>query len=282
MAVERIDTPVAHLPPHDLEAEQSVLGAMLVNPNAITAVAETLSADDFYRDSHRLIYHAALTLFDKGEEVDVVTLSAQLEREGVLERAGGRKLVHTLAELVPAGCLDQNPIQAAECLADDDRWCYAPLAFGYTNYSRTRFRRRRLAYVDMPKGPGGIAGSCLGGAGIAVSAFSPAREAALDHAFWLASAATQRGIYYTSGGQPANLAAWDDAALNDDCLGFFRNTRRTLDEAWLRPRFDGWLDVQDAVGTVVNRALRGEINDDACLRLSDDAVARSRDVEGRR
>lgn len=210
---------------------------------------------------------------------------AAIATYGFVEREVGLAILdqlHRLAELVPAGCLDQNPIQAAECLADDDRWCYAPLAFGYTNYSRTRFRRRRLAYVDMPKGPGGIAGSCLGGAGIAVSAFSPAREAALDHAFWLASAATQRGIYYTSGGQPANLAAWDDAALNDDCLGFFRNTRRTLDEAWLRPRFDGWLDVQDAVGTLVNRALRGEINDDACLRLSDDAVARSRDVEGRR
>jgi len=102
MAVERIETPVTHLPPHDLEAEQSVLGAMLVNPNAITAVAETLAADDFYRDTHRLIYRAVLTLYDRGEEVDVVTLSAQLDREGVLERAGGRDFVHTLAEFVPA------------------------------------------------------------------------------------------------------------------------------------------------------------------------------------
>ena len=102
MAVERLETATSHLPPHDLEAEQSVLGAMLVNPNAITAVAESLSADDFYRDTHRLIYRAVLTLYDRGEEVDVVTLSAQLEREGVLERAGGREFVHTLAEFVPA------------------------------------------------------------------------------------------------------------------------------------------------------------------------------------
>jgi len=102
MAVERIETSVNHLPPHDLEAEQSVLGAMLVNPNAITAVAESLAADDFYRDTHRLIYRAVLTLYDKGEEVDVVTLSAQLDRDGVLERAGGRDFVHTLAEFVPA------------------------------------------------------------------------------------------------------------------------------------------------------------------------------------
>jgi replicative DNA helicase len=103
MAVERIEPPASpHLPPHNLEAEQSVLGAMLVNPNAITAVAESLTADDFYRDTHRLIYRAALTLFERSEEVDVVTLSAQLEREGMLERAGGREFVHTLAEFVPA------------------------------------------------------------------------------------------------------------------------------------------------------------------------------------
>ncbi len=90
------------LPPHDLEAEQSVLGAMLVNPNAIAAVAELLTADDFYRDTHRLIYRAVVTLYDRGQEVDVVTLSAQLERDSVLDRAGGREFVHTLAEFVPA------------------------------------------------------------------------------------------------------------------------------------------------------------------------------------
>ncbi len=103
MAVERIEPPASpHLPPHNLEAEQSVLGAMLVNPNAITAVAEVVTADDFYRDTHRLIYRAVLTLFNRSEEVDVVTLSAQLERDGMLERAGGREFVHTLAEFVPA------------------------------------------------------------------------------------------------------------------------------------------------------------------------------------
>jgi replicative DNA helicase len=102
VAAERGETPATHLPPHDLDAEQSVLGAMLVNPNAITAVAESLSADDFYRDTHRSIFKAALTLYDRGEEVDVVTLSAQLERDAMLERAGGREFIHTLAEFVPA------------------------------------------------------------------------------------------------------------------------------------------------------------------------------------
>ncbi len=75
---------------------------MLVNPNAIAAVAELLSADDFYRDSHRLVFRAVIALYDRGQEVDIVTLSAQLERDGVLERAGGREFIHTLAEFVPA------------------------------------------------------------------------------------------------------------------------------------------------------------------------------------
>ena len=104
MAQQRTETQaqIPRLPPHDLEAEQSVLGAMLINPSAIPAVAEVLEPDDFYRDSHRLVYKAALTLFERDEEVDVVTLSAQLEREGLLERVGGREFVHALADLVPA------------------------------------------------------------------------------------------------------------------------------------------------------------------------------------
>jgi multiple sugar transport system substrate-binding protein len=184
--------------------------------------------------------------------------------------------MHRLAELVDPACLDENPIQAAERLATDDRWCYAPLAFGYTNYSRAGFRRHRLAYVDMPAGPRGVAGSCLGGAGIAVSAFTPAPQlrAAVDHAFWLASGDVQRGVYYASGGQPANVAAWEDEALDADSLGFFRGTRRTLEGAWMRPRFDGWLQIQDEVGALINQALRGELGDSACLQAADRVVVR--------
>jgi replicative DNA helicase len=102
VAVDQSPSFAAHLQPHDLEAEQSVLGAMLVNPNAIAAVTEILSAEDFYRDTHRLIYRAVLALYDRGEEVDVVTLNAQLERSEHLERVGGREFIHTLAEFVPA------------------------------------------------------------------------------------------------------------------------------------------------------------------------------------
>ena len=115
MAVQPIEPAMNRLPPHNQEAEQSVLGAMLVNPNAILAVLEVLVAEDFYRDSHRLIFRAMAELNKRAQEVDVITLAAQLEREGTLERAGGREFVHTLAEFVPAAA---NALHYAEIVRE--------------------------------------------------------------------------------------------------------------------------------------------------------------------
>src|SRR5256885_10382661 len=102
-------TPVAQLaeaapiaPPQNLEAEESVLGAMLLSPGAIGAVSEVLDASDFYRESHAKIYRAALSLYAKGEPVDAITLVDALEERGDLEDVGSRVRVHELAALVPA------------------------------------------------------------------------------------------------------------------------------------------------------------------------------------
>ncbi|HEX9599728.1 MAG TPA: replicative DNA helicase, partial [Gaiellaceae bacterium] len=102
-------TPVAQLaeaapiaPPQNLEAEESVLGAMLLSPGAIGAVSEVLDASDFYRESHAKIYRAGLALYAKGEPVDAITLVDELEERGELEAVGGRVRMHELAALVPA------------------------------------------------------------------------------------------------------------------------------------------------------------------------------------
>src|SRR6266852_6172101 len=102
-------TPVAQLaeaapiaPPQNLEAEESVLGAMLLSPGAIGAVSEVLDASDFYRESHAKIYRAAVGLYAKGEPVDAITLVDELEERGELEDVGGRVRLHELAALVPA------------------------------------------------------------------------------------------------------------------------------------------------------------------------------------
>jgi replicative DNA helicase len=102
-------TPVAQLaeaapiaPPQNLEAEESVLGAMLLSPGAIGAVSEVLDASDFYRESHAKIYRAGLALYAKGEPVDAITLVDELEERAELEAVGGRVRMHELAALVPA------------------------------------------------------------------------------------------------------------------------------------------------------------------------------------
>src|SRR5256885_6101993 len=92
----------APVPPQNLEAEESVLGSMMISPGAIGAVSEIVDASDFYRESHAKVYRAAIALYAKGEPVDAITLTDMLEERGELEDVGGRVRLHELAALVPA------------------------------------------------------------------------------------------------------------------------------------------------------------------------------------
>jgi multiple sugar transport system substrate-binding protein len=187
-------------------------------------------------------------------------------------------LMHELAALVPSGNLSWNPIQAADALsgdsADGDRFAYVPLLFGYTNYSRKGFRPHRLKYVDIPAGRVGVGGSLLGGAGIAISATTPHPDEALAHAFWLASAEVQAGVYYDGGGQPGNSVAWESDRTNADSLDFFRGTRATLDGAFLRPRHANYIELQDLLSPLVTRALAGDLSDRELIRQLNDNTER--------
>ena len=88
-------------PPQAIEAEQSVLGAMMLSKDAIADVVELIRPGDFYRPAHQLIYDAVLDLYGRGEPADAVTVSAELTRSGQLVRAGGAPYLHTLISLVP-------------------------------------------------------------------------------------------------------------------------------------------------------------------------------------
>jgi replicative DNA helicase len=102
MAQAATTTQTAPVPPQNLDAEESVLGAMMLSPGAIGAVSEVLSPSDFYRESHAKIYRAALQLYGRGDPVDAITLVDELEQRGQLEEVGGRVRIHELAALVPA------------------------------------------------------------------------------------------------------------------------------------------------------------------------------------
>ena len=94
--------PFAEVPPQNLEAEEAVLGAMLLSETAIGSVTEILDAADFYRGSHGTIYRTCLALWSKGEPVDAITLANELEERGELEQVGGASRVAELAALVSA------------------------------------------------------------------------------------------------------------------------------------------------------------------------------------
>ena len=88
-------------PPHDILAEQSVLGGMLLSKDAITEVVEIVRSSDFYRPAHQTVYDAVVDLFSRGEPVDAISVNAELTKRGEIARVGGAPYLHTLTEAIP-------------------------------------------------------------------------------------------------------------------------------------------------------------------------------------
>ena len=89
------------IPPHDLDAEMSIIGSILLDPLSIAKVLQFLHPEDFYRENNGQIYRAALDLFAAGEPIDNVTLAAQLQTMGLLDRVGGRAQLASMQSAVP-------------------------------------------------------------------------------------------------------------------------------------------------------------------------------------
>ena len=89
------------VPPHDIEAEQAVIGSMLTDMEAVTSSIETLKPEDFYREDNKLIYSAMLNLYNRAEPIDLITVKAELESMGKFEQVGGLEYLAELPEKVP-------------------------------------------------------------------------------------------------------------------------------------------------------------------------------------
>ncbi|MFZ5364369.1 MAG: replicative DNA helicase [Patescibacteria group bacterium] len=87
--------------PQNIEAEQSLLGSLLIDKDSIIRVADIVQPEDFYKESHAVIYEAILDLFGRHEPIDILSLTAKLEERGKLEMVGGRSYLMTLANSVP-------------------------------------------------------------------------------------------------------------------------------------------------------------------------------------
>ncbi|MEK7105518.1 MAG: replicative DNA helicase [Patescibacteria group bacterium] len=88
------------IPPHNLEAEQSLLGSLLVDPEAIIKIADMVRAEDFYKDAHKLIFEIIVELFERHEPIDLLTVSNRLDERGKLQEIGGRSAIAELANSV--------------------------------------------------------------------------------------------------------------------------------------------------------------------------------------
>ena len=89
------------VPPHDIEAEQAVIGSMLTDTDAVTSAIEVLKAEDFYREDNKEIYEAILNLYNRSEPIDIITVKAELESMGKFEQVGGLEYLAELPDKVP-------------------------------------------------------------------------------------------------------------------------------------------------------------------------------------
>jgi len=99
--MKQLETALDRLPPQNIEAEQSVLGAILLENEILASAVEMLAPEDFYKDSHKKIFLAMLDLYKKNEPIDLITLTEQLSRKEQIEEIGGASYLSHIVNLVP-------------------------------------------------------------------------------------------------------------------------------------------------------------------------------------
>jgi replicative DNA helicase len=99
--MKQLETALDRLPPQNIEAEQSVLGSILLENEAIASVIEVLTPDDFYRNSHKKIFLAMRDLYEKNEPIDLITLTDQIKRKDQLEEIGGASYLSSIVSQIP-------------------------------------------------------------------------------------------------------------------------------------------------------------------------------------
>lgn len=168
-------------------------------------------------------------------------------------------LLKRLAKNMPKEIYKWNPIAIAEELTRGDRFAYCAFAYSYGNYCRPHFTATPLRYGNLVSLDDGTPlRSIVGGTGLAITKRCQSLEAAVDFATYCASAAIQSGIYTYSGGQPARREAWQDSALDTFNGNFFSGCIASHEAALLRPRYDGYVPLQEEAGVPLQEYLRGD------------------------
>jgi len=203
-----------------------------------------------------------------------MSLAAHLTGGKLLDEAGvngeaAEEALNLLKRLVPhvhGMSLASDPIQMLDRMGETDELVYIPLIYGYVNYSIEGFRKNLVMFTDIPVLREEPSGSVIGGVGLAISAKCKAVPEAVEYAMYVASGDCQKELYFESGGQPGHRQAWLDENVNRISHGFFRNTLKTLDLSYVRPRYPGYLDIQEKAGEIVREFLLGTENGKEAVR----------------
>jgi multiple sugar transport system substrate-binding protein len=115
----------------------------------------------------------------------------------------------------------------------------------------------------------------LGGAGLAISARCSELSVAVEHALWVASAECQKTIYVHSGGQPGNRTAWIDPEINNMSNHYFAATLPTIEHAYLRPRFPGFIEFQSQASFLISGFLQGKHSSTFTLNSLDECFRKA-------
>lgn len=209
-----------------------------------------------------------------------VTLGEEpfMRQDTVVSRETGWRALEQLrqlASLCPPRIFSMNPIAVYEALSRTNDFVYCPFAYGYSNYSRRGYSPKVLTFGNVPEFNKRPLRSTLGGTGLAISARTKNRDLAVAYAKFAASPEIQKTIYTASGGQPGHRAAWLDAENNRAANDYFKRTLSTLDNAYLRPRYNGYLHFQDHAGDGVRAFMMGEASAEAVLEKMDLLYAES-------
>lgn len=162
-----------------------------------------------------------------------------------------------LASTMPSVIYSWNPIALYEQMASTDEFAYCPFAYSYNNYSRAGFAARRLRFsLPVRLSDGAAMQTVLGGTGLAISTSCQIPELALDYSLYVAGTTCQSTLYGLSGGQPARRSAWQNPVLNRLTDGFFERTLPGIETAYVRPRYRGYITLQEQAGIPIAQYLR--------------------------
>lgn len=140
-----------------------------------------------------------------------------------------------------------------------DRFVYCPFAYSYGNYGRTSFTDRPVQYGNLIEFNGKPLRSILGGTGISISRSCKDVRLALDFSLYCASSEVQSNIYTYAGGQPVRKEAWLSKELESFSGAFFSGSFLSHENALVRPRYNGYVPLQEKAGEPLQQFIMGNI-----------------------